>query len=216
MFGFAILVWFISGFFVLGFLLAKRWRNAGIAAAICAVGFVTAAVTVPPSDANAPSATPQRPRSAAHRVPGPHHVAQKLASLVRHATKTERTAAPAPAWTTADEKRAFIASVDESITGKRIAGNSRKFIGAAVDLHGVVVNVLDDNTFNFRTGDISMDENGNVSNTLGMIVVRCNSTRDLEADQQLRVLGTVVEPMEGSNLMGASTTFPTVEAKYME
>jgi hypothetical protein len=82
----------------------------------------------------------------------------------------------------------------ETITGKRIAGNSRKFAGLPVDLHGVVVNVVDGRTSNFRTGDVSMDDNGNISNTMGMIVVRCNSTQDLEADQTFVFSGSSQGP----------------------
>jgi hypothetical protein len=96
----------------------------------------------------------------------------------------------------------FLASVDESISGSRIAGNPYKFVGAGVDLHGTVSNVPSPGLFNF----ISSDAN----------VVVIGDTSQLEPNEWLRVIGTVVEPQAGMNLFGAATTFPTVQAKWIE
>jgi hypothetical protein len=217
-FGVAVLIWLVSGIVVLVLAFRKLWRKTAIAAGVCTVGFVTMIAMAPPSESSdKPRVAVTNTTRSRHAQSPKHSVQNPKRAALRTATSTPHPVAyDNKPSSTADLKREFIAGVDESITGKRIAGNSRKFIGNRVDLHGVVVNVVDDHTFNFRTGDIAMDDSGNISNTVGMIVVQCESTQDLEADQHLRVLGTVVDPVEGTNAMGGSMMFPTVEAKYME
>jgi hypothetical protein len=116
----------------------------------------------------------------------------------------------------AELKREFIGTVDESISGQRIAGAKFKFVGTNVDLHGKVGSIVDDQHFNLMTGSTSIDDDGNVSDTSGVIVIECQSTHDLEQGQVLRVLGTVINPIEGNNAMGGNATFPAVRAEYME
>jgi hypothetical protein len=47
------------------------------------------------------------------------------------------------------------------------------------------------------------------------IVIQVDTT-SLEKGQRVRVLGTVQDPVEGTNLMGGTTHFPTVRAEFME
>lgn len=124
-------------------------------------------------------------------------------------TPTPEPTSPPP--TRAQLKAQFLQTVDESISGARIEGNPNKFIGDNVDLHGSVVNVLDDSSFNFTTGDI---ESGDYA--IILVTTDPGEATDLEAGQSLRVIGTVVEPTEGTNAMGGSMDFPTVHAEYME
>jgi hypothetical protein len=109
------------------------------------------------------------------------------------------------------QKRDFLANVDESISGARIAGNPYKFVGDDVDLHGTVSNVLDDSHFNLTTGDVESDD-------YAIILVETDpgEASDLEANQSIRVMGEVEEPTEGTNAMGGSGEFPTVKAEFME
>ncbi len=121
-----------------------------------------------------------------------------------------------PIKSTAQLKHEFAASVDESISGQRIMGAKYKFVGENVDLHGKVLSIVDENHFNLGTGSMTIDDDGNVLDTSGTIVVQCESTHDLERNQQVRVLGTVIQPIEGNNVMGGNATFAAVEAKYIE
>ena len=191
---------FIAGFIcVLGFFAAvfrKRRKRMWLGGFV--VAFVVAVIAAP--------SVPESKSS----------VAQAYPPAVNQVTDTH-VDAPAPKIVAAAEsKHGFLATVDESITGKRIAGNPRKFLGKRVDLHGKVHNVLDEHSFNFDIGAISVSDSGDVSDTSAMILVTCDSTGSLEADQKLRVIGTVVESTEGTNLMGGQTTFPTVKASFME
>jgi hypothetical protein len=113
-------------------------------------------------------------------------------------------------------KKEFLAGVDEAISGKRISGNPYKFVGSSVDLHGTVVSVVDETHFNLQTGDISMNGEGDVSDTLGNVVIECQSSKDLEQGQRVRVLGTVIQPIEGNNAMGGTRTFAAVRAEFIE
>ena len=125
------------------------------------------------------------------------------------------TAAPEPTTpptaSPADLKREFLAQVDESISGYRIAGNPYKYVGRKVDLHGTVDSVIGDSTFNMATGDI-------YGGTYAIIVIQTDSGRAAQLDkgQDIRVLGTVVEPQQGTNAMGGSMNFPTVQASFIE
>jgi hypothetical protein len=105
-------------------------------------------------------------------------------------------------------KLEFLASVDESISGARISGNPYKFVGKRVDLHCVVDNIPQ---ADFVNASCPPDEYG-----IGPNVVVETNTKSLEKGQRIRVIGTVVEPMEGTNAMGGQMRFPTVKAEFME
>ena len=124
----------------------------------------------------------------------------------------EPTEPPTPKpLTRAQQKQIFLQGVDESISGARIAGNPYKFVGDKVDLHGTVMNVLDDSSFNFSTGDIDSGDEAVI-----LVTTDRGGASQLEAGQALRILGVVQQPTAGTNAMGGSMNFPTVQAKFME
>ena len=92
--------------------------------------------------------------------------------------------------------------------GARIEGNPYKFVGKNVDLHCVVSDVPDARIVN---ATCPPNEYGGGPN----IVVETDS-RGLEKGQSIRVIGTVVDPIEGNNAMGGQMKFPTVKAEFME
>ncbi len=102
----------------------------------------------------------------------------------------------------ASDKSDFLATVDESISGERIAGNPFKFVGKNVDLHCTVANIPAADVFNASCPDAN--------------VVILHSTRDLEQGQAVRVIGTVQDPMDGTNAMGGEMQFPTVLARFLQ
>jgi len=108
----------------------------------------------------------------------------------------------------AEQKKRFLKTVDESISGARIASNRYKFVGKHVDLHCTVVDIPQADFFNAECGQ---DENGDPV----VIVIEADS-RTLEKDQAVRIMGIVAEPMEGNNAMGGQGSFPTVRALFME
>jgi hypothetical protein len=115
---------------------------------------------------------------------------------------------PAPQLSRKEQKRNFLATVDESISGARIEGNPYKFVGTNVELHCVISNIPQADFLNAACppGDYGLGPN---------IVVQVD-TRSLEKGQHIRVIGTVVEPMQGNNAMGGEGHFPTVKAEFME
>ena len=116
------------------------------------------------------------------------------------------TQAPAFADSTADKKAAFVKTVDESISGARIAGNPYKFVGKHVDLHCVVVQIPDTSFFNAMCGD------GQDS----LIAIQHDS-KSLEQGQSVRVLGIVEQPEKGEVYGGGgSATFAVVKAIYLQ
>ena len=104
------------------------------------------------------------------------------------------------------EKREFLKTVDESISGARIAGNPFKFVGRHVDLHCTISSIPQDGYLNADCGSAYDPVN---------IVIHAD-THQLESGQRIRVLGTVEKPEEGTNAMGGSMAFPTVTAQFME
>jgi hypothetical protein len=104
------------------------------------------------------------------------------------------------------EKQAFLSGVDESISGAMIAGNGFKYVGKNVDIHCTVANIPDRNAFNANCGD---EEN------IALVVVEYDAT-GLSTGQAVRVIGTVEEPIKGTNGMGGAMQFPTVKAEFME
>ena len=142
---------------------------------------------------------------------GLHSISEYGDKLDRSSNLARNQSAPAAAPQTAtdpaQEKRDFINSVDESITGKRLEGNLPKFIGKNVDLHGKVEEVTSATEFVLDTGIMSFNGDGNAVDTTARIYIECNSTKSLEGGQQIRVIGTVDD---------AGTSAPTIKAKYME
>jgi len=124
-------------------------------------------------------------------------------------TSESATSAPTPKPVSRLElKRQFLATVDESVSGARIAGNPYKFVGKRVELHCTVSNIPQEDFFNATCGT---DEND-----LPVVIVVETNTKDLEANQAVRIIGTVVEPSDGTNAMGGHMHFPTVKAEFME
>jgi hypothetical protein len=115
---------------------------------------------------------------------------------------------PAPQLSRKEQKRNFLATVDESISGARIVGNPYKFVGTNVDLHCVISDIPQ---ADFLNATCPPDDYG-----LGPNIVVQTDTRSLEKGQHIRVIGTVIEPMEGNNAMGGVGHFPTVKAEFME
>ena len=122
------------------------------------------------------------------------------------------TPAPTPAPTATpspeDPKRAFIRSVDESLSAARILAAPYKYVGRNVDLHCTVANIPADDFFNATCG-------ANADGFPAIIAIIADS-RQLSQGQAVRVLGTVIEPIEGKNGFGGTTHFAAVEAHYME
>lgn len=132
-------------------------------------------------------------------------------SLKSDVSSSDQSDNQPPAESHQQTKQEFLQDVDESISGARISGNPYKFVGDKVDLHGTVVNVLDDSHFNMTTGDIYSDN-------YAIILVETNpgNATDLEAKQAVRVIGTVEEPTSGTNAMGGQGEFATVKAEFIE
>jgi hypothetical protein len=125
-------------------------------------------------------------------------------------TSATETDEPAPTpESIQNQKKDFLASVDESISGAMIAGNPYKYIGDAVDLHCTVVSIPDPSFFNAQCGE---DSDG----LPALIVVEYDNTANLNQGQAVRVMGDVEEPMQGTNAMGGARNFPTVKAHFME
>jgi hypothetical protein len=107
----------------------------------------------------------------------------------------------------ADDKRAFIAQCDESISVVRLAGAPYKFVGKKVDLHGIVGPTTDPTFINLNSAD--------ESNPLAFVVVLADSRR-LEQGQRIRVLGVVQQPVSGPNNQGGNGTYAVVRKVFME
>ena len=103
-------------------------------------------------------------------------------------------------------KQDFLASVDESTSGAMIANNKFRYVGKNVDLHCTVTNIPDRNFFNANCGN---EDNG------AIIVIQYDAS-ELSTGQAIRVIGTVEEPMQGTNGFGGAAQFPTVKAEFME
>ena len=102
-----------------------------------------------------------------------------------------------------DQKKRFIGQVDQSISIARLSGAPYKFVGKKVELHGRVAGIVDEKHFNLASED-------------GETVVVIGDARSLEGGQRLRVLGTVVQPLSGTNVSGGAMTFPAVNSAFME
>jgi opacity protein-like surface antigen len=100
------------------------------------------------------------------------------------------------------DKVAFLQTVDETISGARLAGNPFRFVGEHVDLHCTVMSIPDAGWFN-----------GYCS---GGIIVIMHDTTDLDEGQAVRALGTVLEPQEGTNAFGGTIHPALVEAQYLQ
>jgi hypothetical protein len=128
---------------------------------------------------------------------------------IKRQVDAEKAPPPTPKPLSRQElKREFLKTVDESLSGARIAGNPYKFVGKHVDLHCTVENIPQEDFFNASCGT---DDDGD-SVTL---VIETN-TKQLEPGQAVRVIGSVDQPMEGNNAMGGEGHFPTVQAQFME
>jgi hypothetical protein len=116
------------------------------------------------------------------------------------------TPTAALAATKQEEKKAFVAQCDGSISIDRLAGAPHKFVGKKVDLHGIVGPAMEDaRAFNLDS----------LNDPTAFVVVVWNA-RYLEARQRVRVLGTVARPVSGETTVGGRGTFAVVRAQYVE
>jgi hypothetical protein len=137
--------------------------------------------------------------------------ASSAVSPTLDAVSTPNAPTPKPtsyAQSVREQKRQFLSGVNESITGSMIEGNRYRYVGKKVDLHCTVETIPDQSAFNASCGE---DEDGSPAT----IVVEYD-THNLSPGQSVCVLGTVDQPVEGSNAMGGDSTFPTVKAEFME
>jgi hypothetical protein len=104
-----------------------------------------------------------------------------------------------------DDKRAFIAQCDESISITRLAGAPHKFVGKKVDLHGMVGPAMQQ-TDAFNLNDIDNP---------AIFVIVLGNAKDLEQGQSVRVLGTVESPETGVNTAGGNGTYAVVRARFV-
>jgi len=184
-------VFLVSGLIFVVQLLRRKWKNSAIWFAVVVACVIGVGVTAPATTNSSSSSTSN--------------------SQPQETSDTQTDAPPDPTATpesTAEQKRDFLAEVDESISGARIEGAPFKFVGKKVDLHCTVGSIPQEDFFNAACGT---DEDGSPVT----IVIQANS-RQLETNQAVRILGTVVEPMDGQNAMGGETHFPTVQANFME
>lgn len=113
--------------------------------------------------------------------------------------------AAAEAASRQDQKRAFIAQCDESISIDRLSGAPHKFIGKKVDLHGVVGPAMQDTrVFNLDSADDP-----------SVFVLVIGDAKNLEQGQNVRVLGVVEEPQSGQNNVGGSGTYAVVQSRFI-
>jgi hypothetical protein len=186
------MIWIGAGIVVIVQLLRRKWKSLGIWAGISLVSFIIAGV-------------------ASTGVPSPSTTGDTGTNNPKIARQVDAVNAPAPTprpLSRQELKREFLKTIDESISGSRIAGNPYKFVGKHVDLHCTVDSVPQSDFFNASCGE---DDNGMPVN----IVIQTD-TRQLERGQAVRIIGTVADPMEGNNMMGGETHFPTVKADFME
>jgi hypothetical protein len=188
------LLWIIAGVVAVVQLFRRKWKSLGIWAAVFVGCWVIVVVGAPVTSSTSGSTTND---------------------TGRNNPKTDRQvdADNAPAPTAAplsrqELKREFLKTVDESLSGARIAGNPYKFVGKRVDLHCTVGNIPQEDFFNATCGT---DDDGAPIN----LVIETN-TKQLEPGQAVRVIGTVDQPMEGNNAMGGEGHFPTIQANFME
>jgi hypothetical protein len=190
------LLWIFAGGAAIVQLFRRKWKSLGIWAGVFVVSWVIVAVS------SIGASTSSTSGSTTSDTGGNNPKIDR---------QVDADNAPAPTSRPVSRqelKRDFIKTVDESISGARIAGNPYKFVGKHVDLHCTVDSVPQSDIFNASCGE---DDNGMPVN----IVIETD-TRELEHGQAVRVIGTVDDPMEGNNMMGGETHFPTVKANFME
>lgn len=128
-----------------------------------------------------------------------------------NSTTTEQHAVARPTAkpkSRAELKHEFLQTVNEDISGPMIVAAPFKYVGKHVDLHCTVSDVPLEDAINANCG---VDEDGDPTN----LVIQTDS-RQLTKGQSIRVIGTVVEPVEGNNANGGDMRFPTVKAEFME
>jgi hypothetical protein len=104
------------------------------------------------------------------------------------------------------DKKAFLATCDESISVDRLCGAPRKFIGKHVDIHGMVGPAMDsDTTINLR----------DVDDPTQFVVIVSDFVKGLGEKQWIRVMGTVQKPVSGKNAMGARGVRPVVRGYFV-
>ena len=190
------LLWIAAGLVAVIQLFRRKWKSLGIWAGVAFVSFVICMI-----------ATSQMPPSTTTSSSG----GSDSSSNPKIARQVDAANAPAPTprpLSRQEQKRDFLKTVDESLSGARIAGNPYKFVGKRVDLHCTVGNIPQEDFFNATCGT---DDDGSPVT----LVIETN-TKDLEPGQTVRVIGTVAQPMEGNNAMGGEGHFPTIEASFME
>jgi hypothetical protein len=104
------------------------------------------------------------------------------------------------------DKKAFLATCDESISVARLCGAPHKFIGKHVDIHGMVGPAMDsDTTINIR----------DVDDPTQFVVIVSDFVKGLGEKQWIRVMGTVQKPVSGKNTKGAGGVRPVVRGYFV-
>jgi hypothetical protein len=100
------------------------------------------------------------------------------------------------------DKKAFIASCDESISIARLFGAPRKFVGKHVDIRGIVGPATD----NPKVININ-----DIDNLSLFVIVLSDDLKDLEQGQRVRILGEVGKPVTAQirSVEGAPTLLST-------
>jgi hypothetical protein len=104
-----------------------------------------------------------------------------------------------------EQQKSFLASVNASLTATKIVGNPVRYVGQRVHLSCTIGNIPERGVVNADCGDGA-----------DALVIEYDDTDSLDKGQRIRVLGTVVAPIEGTNGFGASVNFPTVKAAFLE
>lgn len=129
---------------------------------------------------------------------------QPLLSIFAAMSLVLALAVPASAQSRAQQRATFLRTVDESISGGKIAGNPFRYVGKHVDLHCTVLSIPDPSAFNADCGG----DNG------PLVII--TGTSGLSTGQAVRIQGTVLKPVEGTNMMGGVMQFPAVQALFMQ
>jgi hypothetical protein len=110
------------------------------------------------------------------------------------------------AETGAQKKRAFLQTVDESISGQTLYSNPSRYVGKHVDLHCTVSHILSRDGFAAHCGN----------EPYGIVVGY--DTNGLSVGQDVRVIGIVLQPFKSavSRPGGGSALSVAVKAIYLD
>jgi len=115
------------------------------------------------------------------------------------------------------DKQAELSQVDDSVTADQIEGNGVKYVGRVVNLHCTISNVLQGEEANatcLHTVTQGTPVNF-VSVSSGHLVLVGDAVKELDSGQTLDFVGTVKEPIRGTNAFGGETQFSAVRVDYI-